>query len=62
MHMRSQIMGGESKANDQAFVAENTLLVAEDGIRELWVKSGGCGWLAFAGLNQGDLDGVIGVA
>lgn len=60
--MRSQIMRRESKANDQAFVAENTLLVAEDGICELWVESGGCSWLAFSGLNQGDLDGVIGVA
>lgn len=59
--MRSKIVGSESHANNQALVAKDVLLITENRVGKLRVKGGQGLGLLLAGLNQGDLDGIVGV-
>lgn len=60
--MRAQVMGCKSQTDNQPSVAENLLLVAKDRIGKLRVKARKRLWLGFARLNDGDVNGVVGVA
>lgn len=55
-------MGCKPQADDQPLVAEYLLLVAEDGICELRVKAGNRFDFRLAGLDDGQMDGVVGIA
>ena len=55
-------MGCKPQADDQPLIAEYLLLVAEDGICELRVEAGNRLGFRLAGLNDRQMDGVVGVA
>ena len=57
--MRAEIMCSKPQADNQAFVAENTLLVTKYGICKLRVEGREGLGLLLAGLNNRDVDGAI---
>lgn len=59
--MRTEIMRSKSQADNQALVAENTLLFAKYGIRKLRVESREGLGLLLAWLDNSDVNGVVGV-
>lgn len=62
MDLGAEIMGGKPQADDQASVAKDLLLISENWVSELRVKAGKCGGFLFAGLDDSNMNGVVGVA
>lgn len=59
--MGAEVMRSKSQANNQALVAEYALLVTEYWICKLRVEGREGRGLLFARLNNGDMDGAVGV-
>lgn len=55
-------MGCKPQADNQPFITEYLLLIAEDGICELRVKAGNRLDFRLAGLDDRQMDGIVGVA
>lgn len=60
--MWTKVMSRKPQTDDQALVPEYALVIAKDWICKLRVEGGERLGFLFAGLDYGDMDGVIGVA
>lgn len=54
-------MRRKSKPDDQSFVTKDALIIAKYWVRELGVKSRNRGWTGLAGLDEIDLQRIVGV-
>lgn len=60
--MRPEIVSRESQPDNQPLVAKNALLITKDRVRKLRMEPSECLGLVLARLDQGDMNGVVGVA
>ena len=60
--MRAKVMGRKAQTDDQSLVSEDLFFIAKNWVCELRVETRNRLGLLVAGLDNGDLDGVIGVA
>lgn len=62
MDLWAEIMGSKPQADDQASVAKNLLFISENWVGKLRMKAGKRGGFFFAGLDDSNMNGVVGVA